>query len=110
MGTASRVMYSIANFFTWIIVITCLAGIVVFPLMMVGIIDNTSGYSSASLIGVVVYLVIVLIFSLIAISMVRIAKARGTSKGWDLLFVIIGVLAGNIFYVLGGIFGLLALR
>ena len=110
MGVASRVMYTIANFFTWLVVIACIAGLVVFPLMMTGVIQNTSGYPTSELLGVCFYLGIVLFFSLVSIGMVRIAKAKGTSKGWDILFIIIGVLCSNIFYVLGGIFGLFSFR
>ena len=110
MGGASKVMYSIANFFTWILVLASIAGIVVFSLVLTGLIPNNTGESPAYLIGGIVYLSIVAFFSLITISMVRRAKKSGTSKGWDLLFIILGVLSGNIFYVLGGIFGLIAIN
>ena len=109
MGAASRVMYSIANFFTWIVVLCCIAGIIFFPLTMAGVIANYTSVPTGSLGGYLAYLIVTLIFSLIAISMVRIAKARGTSKAWDILFIILGVLSANPFYVLGGIFGLFAL-
>ena len=108
MGTASRVMYSIANFFTWVLVVGCVAGIVLFPLIMTGVIENTTGYNNAQLLGYTIYLSIVLFFAIITILMVRRAKAKGSSKGWDFLFVILGILSGNIFYVLGGIFGMIA--
>lgn len=110
MEKASKVMYSIANFFTWVLVILCIAGIVVFSLMIPGIIPNNTGYTGAGLIGAIIYLSIVLVISLITIAMVRRAKANNSSKGWDFLFIILGVLGGNIFYVLGGIFGLIAPR
>lgn len=108
MEKASRVMYSIANFFTWLLLLLCATGIVLFSLMFAGIIPNTSGYEGATLIGAIVYLSIVLFFSFITILMVRRAKAQGSSKGWDVLFLIFGILGGNVFYVLGGIFGLVA--
>ena len=110
MGVASRVMYSIANFFTWIIVLLCVAGVILLPLAMTGIIENTTGSSNTELLAATIYLGVVLVFSIISISLVRIAKKRGTSKGWDLLFIIIGILCGNIFYILGGIFGIFAIR
>ena len=88
MEKASRVMYSIANFFTWLLLLLCATGIVLFSLMFAGIIPNTSGYEGATLIGAIVYLSIVLFFSFITILMVRRAKAQGSSKGWDVLFLI----------------------
>ena len=110
METASRVMYTIANIFTWILVITGVVGIVMFSLMFAGVIPNTSGYEGATLIGAIIGLSIVVFFSFITILMVRRAKAKGSSKAWDFLFIIFGVLGGNIFYILGGIFGLIAPR
>ena len=110
MKVASRVMYSIANFFNWIVVLTCIAGIVVLPMVMCGVIKNTTQYTNSQLLATVIYLAITLFFTFIVISMVRIAKHRGSSKGWDFLFVILGILSMNIFYVLGGIFGLFAAR
>ena len=107
MEKASKVMYSIANFFTWIIVILCIVGIVFSSLNMAGVL-----VTEGKLLGVgsLVGLIIVLIVSLITIWMVRRAKSDNTSKLWDVLFIILGFFGGNIFYVLGGIFGLVARR
>ena len=109
METASRVMYSIANFFTWLVAIGCIAGIVLSSLSMAGVIvkiDNFEYYGLGSLIT----FIIVLIVSLITIALVRKAKGKNTSKGWDVLFFVLGILGWNIFYILGGIFGIVAPR
>ena len=104
MEKASKVMYSIANFFTWVLVVLSIAGIVVASLGLAKIItfDNA--------LGTIVYLSIILIIAIITIALVRKAKADGSSKGWDLLFLILGIVGGNIFYFLGGLFGLIARR
>lgn len=106
MHKASYVMYSIANFFTWILVVVCVAGIVSAVLGLTNVVPDLAkaGFTW----GHLVYFIVVLIVSLITISMVRMAKKKGTSKGWDFLFIVLGVLGANIFYVLGGIFGLFA--
>ena len=108
MEKASRVMYSIANFFTWIIVILCVAGIVVSSLALA----KALGDFDATFIGAgsLVYFIVVLVVSLITIWMVRQAKSKNSSKAWDVLFIILGVLGSNIFYILGGIFGVIAPR
>ena len=49
-----------------------------------------------------------LIFAIVLIVLTRLAYKKGTSKGWDILFLVFGILECNIFYVLGGIFGLVA--
>ena len=109
MERASRVMYSIANFFTWILVFLCIAGIVVSILGIAGVI-TPSGDIPFYGVGSLVYLVVVLIVALITIALVRKAKGKNTSKGWDLLFLILGIIGANIFYFLGGLFGLIAVR
>lgn len=109
MEKASNVMYSIANFFTWIVVICSIAGIVLSSLMLAGILQSIPEIPFIGT-GSIVYFAIVLVVSLITIAMVRRAKAAGTSKAWDLLFMILGILGANIFYFLGGIFGLIARR
>ena len=112
MEKASKVMYSIANFFTWLIVIFCIVGIVFSSLALAGVEAEwlreaqANGLGLGSLIG----LIIVLIVSFITIAMVRRAKADDSSKAWDVFFMIVGIFGGNIFYLLGGIFGLVARR
>ena len=110
MEKASKVMYSIANFFTWILVILSIVGIVFAVLGIVGVIAMEGDLAALAGIGTIVYLAIILIVGLITIAMVRRAKANGSSKGWDLLFMILGIVGGNIFYFLGGLFGLIARR
>ncbi len=109
MERASRVMYSIANFFSWIIVICCIAGIVISSLVLANVIKDMPDIPFVGS-GGIVYFAVVLVFSLIAITLVRIAKDRRSSKGWDILFIVLGVLGNNIFYILGGIFGVIAIR
>ena len=101
MGKASAVMYSIANIFNWIILIASLV-CVVFSILSGANIVHVDGLGW----GTLVYFIIVFLVALVTIWMVRRAKGKGTSKGWDILFIVIGVLEANIFYILGGIFGL----
>lgn len=108
MGKASRVMYSIANFFTWILAILAIAGIVFSSLAIAHVNMGDAVDLSQFGVGTLVAFIFILLVSLITIAMVRRAKAKGSSKAWDVLFIILGVLGGNLFYILGGIFGLVA--
>ena len=110
MEKASRVMYSIANFFTWILLFIAAAGIVVGILTLTNVIHLEGEAAQLGSIAYIIYLSIVLVVAIITIAMVRRAKAQGSSKGWDLLFLILGIVGGNIFYFLGGLFGLIAPR
>lgn len=107
METASKVMYTIANIFTWILVVLCVGGIVLSALALAHVMKATEAYGSVNLL---VYYIVTLIIALVSISLVRIAKGKNTSKGWDILFIVLGVLGSNIFYFLGGLFGLIAVR
>lgn len=108
METASRVMYSIANIFNWILAIFYAAGIVLSALVMAGVMQNVNGVNLN--VGTLVGCIIGFIVALIIIALVRTAKAKNTSKGWDILFIVLGVLEVNPFYILGGIFGVVAPR
>ena len=114
MEKASKVMYSIANIFNWIIAIGAVAGIVLSILTMTNVIRLEGDAAQLAGLGIgtgsLIYSILVLIFAIIAICLVRIAKKKGTSKGWDILFIVIGVLEANPFYILGGIFGVIARR
>ena len=111
MEKASKVMYSIANFFTWILAILFIISIV-FSSLKVANVFVIEGLSDNAYYGVgtLVTSIIMLIVCLVTISLVRIAKADRSSKFWDFLFLILGIFGGNIFYFLGGLFGLIAPR
>ena len=106
MSKASAIMYSIANIFNWIMLIVAILGIVFSILGDIGVVPEMAANGLGF--GTLAYFIVVLIAAIIIIAMVRRAKAKGTSKGWDVLFIILGVLGSNIFYILGGIFGLFA--
>ena len=106
MQKASAIMYSIANIFNWIVLICAVIGIVFSILGGLNVVPEAAAAGLGF--GTLAYFIIVLISAMIIIAMVRKAKAKGTSKGWDVLFIILGVLSSNIFYILGGIFGLFA--
>ena len=106
MGKVSAVFYSIANIFNWIIFIIALAGGIVSVLVMTGVVnwDWAQNFGWVSLVPCI----IICIVCWVTIWMVNRAKKEGTSKAWDVLFIILGLVETNIFYILGGIFGLLA--
>ena len=109
MEKASKVMYTIANVFTWIIAIFAVVGIVFSILSIANV--NIEGADLSQLgVGTLVGTIILLLVSLITILMVRRAKADNSSKAWDVLFLILGIFGGNLFYFLGGLFGLIAVR
>ena len=109
MEKASKVMYSIANIFNWIMVVFCIVGIVLSSLSIAGKLGSDLKLDFVG-VGSLIMFIIVLVFCLITIWLVRMAKKNNSSKGWDVLFIIIGILDWNIFYFLGGVFGVIAPR
>jgi|GEM_PF-3819972 len=107
MENASRVMYKIANVFNWIVAI-CGIVIIVFSILgglNVNLGENfTNGFNWSNLWEGIWLLVI----SIVLIVLTRVAYKKGSSKGWDILFLVLGIIDLNVFYVLGGIFGIVA--
>ena len=97
MEKASRVMYSIANFFTWILLILSVVGIVLGILSLTGVLQLEGEAAQLGTIAYLIYLSIIFIVCWITIAMVRRAKAAGSSKGWYLFFLICGIIGANIF-------------
>ena len=88
MERASRVMYSIANIFNWIDLILHVVLIVFAVLTLCHVGDfNVNEPIISIVISGIGFLVCLLL-----ISMVRIAKAKNSSKGWDVLFIVLGVI------------------
>ncbi len=106
MKKASSLMYTIANIFTWLLVIDCIVMIVL------SILSKTNAINAANLKGretqLIFAFIYLLVVSLLSIVLVRIAKEKNSSKFWHILFLILGIFGVNIFYLLGGIFGLVA--
>ena len=113
MEIASKVMYVIADICSWITVVLCIGLIVVFSLALanVGNLNQILAENGATGgIATIVALSITMLVNLVLIALVRKAGDKKSSKGWDILVLILGVLGWNIFYILGGIFGLVARR
>ena len=86
MEKASRIMYTIANIFTWILVGASILGIILSSLALLHIMKPTEVFGT---VNTITYYVVVLVVALITIYLVRIAKAKNTSKGWDILFMVL---------------------
>ena len=110
MERASRVMYTIANIFNWIALVLAVFLVVSGILYVANVQDFMKVVTVDSPWFNIVYGVLMFLVCLAIITLVRIAKAKGSSKGWDILFIVMGAVTWNPFYILGGIFGLVAPR
>jgi|LAHS01.1.fsa_nt_gb hypothetical protein len=121
MEDASRVMYKIANVLNWILLVLCAV------LFIFGIFFTANAASLASSgkytmndhvatadditsagIALIIVAVWLIIIDVLFIVFTRIAAKKESSQGWDILFLVLGLLSGSIFYTLGGLFGIIA--
>jgi phosphoglycerol transferase MdoB-like AlkP superfamily enzyme len=121
MEDASRIMYKIANVLNWILLVLCvglmIAGIV-FIANPTGILNggnytvNGAPATADDIRGAGITLVIIAVWCIIIdvlfIVFTRIAAKKDSSQGWDILFLVLGILSASIFYFLGGLFGVIA--
>ncbi|MCI2069309.1 MAG: hypothetical protein LKJ88_07065 [Bacilli bacterium] len=106
MENASKVMYKIANVFNWIIAVLGILVIVLSILGGTGVIQQTEQNNAGwNTLWLGIYL---LVFAIVLIVLTRMAYKKNSGQGWDILFIVFGFFEGNIFYLLGGIFGLVA--
>ena len=109
MRKASEVMYRIANFFIWILILLWAVVIVFSILSMTNVLPNEN-MGTVTLIPACLMLLIELIilaFSRHAANSARDGNRRAGPHVWML---IMGIVGGNIFFFLGAIFGLVSLR
>ena len=121
MEDASRIMYKIANVLNWILLVLCAV------LFIFGIFFTANAASLASSgkytmndhvatadditsagIALIIVAVWLIIIDVLFIVFTRIAAKKESSQGWDILFLVLGLLSGSIFYTLGGLFGIIA--
>lgn len=123
MEDASKVMYKIANVLNWIALVFCVGLLIAGVVLMANAnaiingsttITNAEGNpaTAADVVALgTAFLIIaiwLIIIDVLFIVLTRIAYKKGSSQGWDILFLVLGLLSGSIFYTLGGIFGLVA--
>lgn len=109
MRKASEVMYRIANFFIWVLIIWWVVAIVFSILSMTNVLPNESLGVSTLVPACIMLLIelIILAFSRHAANSARDGNKRAFPHIWML---IMGIFGWNIFFILGAIFGLVSLR
>jgi len=109
MEKASKVMYKIANVFNWVVVVLGIAGIVFSILGLTGVLSGPEFAAfNGIFVGTLIFFIWILVFSVILIITTRVAYKKGSGRGWDVIFLILGIIDVNLFYFLGGLFGILS--
>ncbi|MBO6263959.1 MAG: hypothetical protein J6N93_06820 [Clostridia bacterium] len=125
MKSASKVLYTIGKFFNVIeivgellVIIFAIIGMVNAPMMveMMSGMENSMFATEAALkttalgglIGGIVALIISVVVMILAFRATKALDNGAVENGPHITMIVIGVIGGNIFYLLGGIFGLIA--
>jgi uncharacterized membrane protein YhaH (DUF805 family) len=107
MENASKIMYKIANVFNWIELVLGAILAIVAILMGANVIKPDASSDPNGWIALLIVAIWFVAIALILILLTRRAYKAGTSKAWDICFLILGVISGDIFYFLGGLFGII---
>ena len=110
MKNASATMYKIGRIFTFVLLgIAALLVLIYSILMIVGIVNGNFPAYLSNVIGNSIWLGIIIVVLIVAANSIR-AIEEGTKETTPhILMIVFGAISGNVFYVLGGIFGLVAL-
>ena len=116
MGKASKIMYTIGRIFNIVELVCCalmiIAGVILTALSAGGTIDEAQVEALGSGIGLlvagVVSFIIVLVVYFLATKAQKTIGNGTTEKGPHIMMIVVGAISGDLFYLLGGIFGIIA--
>jgi uncharacterized membrane protein HdeD (DUF308 family) len=113
MEDASKVMYKIANVFNWLALVLGVLFIILSIVFFANPNTPVNGQTDPESVTAIAVTFLVLgiwwiILPLVLIFTTRRAYAKESSQNWDIVFLILGILSGSLFYILGGAFGIAA--
>ena len=109
MRNASETMYKIGRIFSFILLgISALLIVIYSILMIVAAVDGRFPAYLGSVVGYSIWLVLVLVVILLASRAIKAIEQDKKDNGPHITMIVFGALSGDIFYLLGGIFGLIA--
>ena len=113
MRESSKTMYKIGRIFSFVLLgIAVLLAILHLVLMFVYIADETKGVWAnelGSLIGTIIWLGFIVVVIILATNAIHKTEEEKDNKAPHITMIVFGAISGDIFYLLGGIFGLVAI-
>lgn len=110
MKNASKTMYKIGRVFSFVLLGIAALLTVIYTILM--IVEATKGNFPAylgSVIGYVIWVALVVVVIILASNALRSIEQDSKANGPHILMIVFGAISGDIFYLLGGIFGLVAI-
>ena len=113
MRESSKTMYKIGRVFSFVLLgIAAVLSVLHLILMIVYSVDNTKGLWTnelGSLISTVIWLSFIVVVIILATNAIRLTEEEKDNKAPHITMIVFGAISGDIFYLLGGIFGLVAI-
>ncbi len=111
MKTAARIMYTIGLIFSWIALLLLGVSVVLSGLLVGGVVQAQEELPYPPTTLLVISIVFLVIYILVIVLGTRARRAIGNNQvniAPHILCLVMGAVSGDLFYFLGGIFGLVA--
>ena len=110
MKNASKTMYKIGRIFSFVLLgITAILTIIYSILMIVEITKGNFPRYLGDVIKFSIWLSLVIVVIILASNALRAMEKDDKSNGPHIVMIVFGAISGDVFYLLGGIFGLIAI-
>ena len=113
MRESSKTMYKIGRIFSFVLLgLAALLAVLHLILMLVYLADETKGNWSSelgSMIGTIIWIGFIIVVICLATNAIKLTETEKENKTPHITMIVFGALSGDVFYLLGGIFGLVAI-
>jgi len=109
MRNASETMYKIGRVFSFVLLgLTALLIVIYSILMIVAAVDGRFPAYLGNVIGYTIWLALVIVAIILASRAIKAIDENKSENGPHITMIVVGAISGDIFYLLGGIFGVIA--
>ncbi len=109
MRNASKTMYRIGRVFSFILLgIAAIVAILFTVFMIVDLASDKGLHYLGNLISTLIWLAFIIVVIVLATNAIKNTEEDNKNPGPHIIMIVFGALSGDVFYLLGGIFGIIA--
>lgn len=110
MRNASKTMYKIGRIFNFVLLGLAALLIVIYTILMIVHLANNEGlWYLGTIIGLTIWLAIIIVTIIFATRAIKAIDEDEKNNAPHITMIVFGAISGDVFYLLGGIFGLIAI-
>lgn len=110
MKNASKTMYKIGRIFNFVLLGLAALLIVIYTIIMIVRLANNEGlWYLGTIIGLTIWLAIIIVTIIFATRAIKAIDEDEKNNAPHITMIVFGAISGDVFYLLGGIFGLVAI-